>query len=66
MSSSTVNGLSLFRRGRVIEGSHDEKYRPKVLCGQNGSPRYKRIFGELELEGFSVSFNKGSFQEHDD
>lgn len=25
MSTSEVNGLSLFRRGRVIEGSHDEK-----------------------------------------
>lgn len=66
MSTSEVNGLSLFRRGRVIEGSHDEKYRPKVICGQIGSPRYKRIFGELELEGFAVSFNKGSFQEHED
>lgn len=66
MSTSTLNGLSLFRRGRVIEGSHDEKYRPKVLCGQVGSPRYKRIFGELELEGFAVSFNKGSFQEQED
>ncbi|WP_348825652.1 ATP-binding protein [Flavobacterium aestuarii] len=66
MSTSTLNGISLFRRGRVIEGSHDEKYRPKVLCGQIGSPRYKRIFGELELEGFAVSFNKGSFQEQDD
>lgn len=66
MSTNTVNGLSLFRRGRVIEGSHDEKYRPKSLCGQVGSPRYKRIFGELELEGFDVSFNKGSFQEQDD
>ncbi len=66
MSTSEVNGLSLFRRGRVIEGSHDEKYKPKVLCGQVGSPRHKRIFGELELEGFSVSFNKGSFQEQED
>lgn len=66
MSTSEINGLSLFRRGRVIEGSHDEKYRPKALCGQNGSPRYKRIFGELELEGFTVSFNKGSFQEQED
>lgn len=66
MSTSEHNGLSLFRRGRVIEGSYDEKYRPKVLCGQIGSPRYKRIFGELELEGFSVSFNKGSFQEQED
>lgn len=66
MSTSTLNGISLFRRGRVIEGSHDEKYRPKALCGQIGSPRYKRIFGELELEGFAVSFNKGSFQEQED
>jgi hypothetical protein len=66
MSTNEINGLSLFRRGRVIEGSHDEKYRPKSICGQTGSPRYKRIFGELELEGFAVSFNKGSFQEQDD
>lgn len=66
MSTSEVNGLSLFRRGRVIEGSHDEKYRPKAICGQIGSPRYKRIFGELELDGFAVSFNKGSFQEQED
>lgn len=66
MSTSEFNGLSLFRRGRVIEGSHDEKYRPKVICGQIGSPRHKRIFGELELEGFAVSFNKGSFQEQED
>lgn len=66
MSTSEYNGLSLFRRGRVIEGSYDEKYRPKSLCGQTGSPRYKRIFGELELDGFSVSFNKGSFQEQED
>jgi hypothetical protein len=63
MSTNKVNGISLFRRGRVIVGSFDEKYRPKVLCGQMGSPRYKRIFGELELEGFKVSFNKGSFVE---
>ena len=66
MSTSEVNGLSLFRRGRVIDGSHDEKYKPKVLCGQVGSPRHKRIFGELELDGFSVSFNKGNFQEQED
>lgn len=64
--STTEAGISLFRRGRVVEGSHDEKYRPKSICGQPGSPRYKRIFGELELEGFAVSFNKGSFQEQDD
>ena len=66
MSTGVDNGLSLFRRGRVIMGSHDEKYRPKSICGQVGSPRYKRIFGELELDGFEVSFNKGSFQDDAD
>ena len=54
-------GLSLFRRGRVIEGSHDEKFKHKLLTGSPGSPRDKRLFGELELTGFEVSFEKGRF-----
>jgi hypothetical protein len=55
------NGLSLFRRGRVIQGSHDEKYFPSYLFGQPGSSLYRLLFGELHLEKFDVSFNKGSF-----
>ena len=58
----TANGIALLRRGRVIE----EKYYPPVLCGQLGSPRYKRIFGEIELEGFDVSFNKNRFRDEED
>lgn len=66
MSTSTDNGFLLFRRGRVIGTSYDDKYRPEFLCGQVGSPRYKRIFGEIYLEGFDVSFTKNSFQEDAD
>ena len=66
MSTSENNGFLLFRRGRVIGTSYDDRYRPKALCGQEGSPQYKRIFGELHLEGFDVSFTKNSFQEDDD
>lgn len=66
MSTSVDNGILLFRRGRVIGSSYDEKYRPKVLSGEEGSPRYKRIFGELELDGFDVSFTKSSFQDDDE
>ncbi|MDR2757483.1 MAG: ATP-binding protein [Planctomycetaceae bacterium] len=62
----TANGIALLRRGRVIQGGGDEKYYPQVLCGQVGSPRYKRVFGELELEGFDVSFNKNGFRDEDD
>lgn len=62
MSTSVHNGFSLFRRGRVIEGSGDDLFRPKPLSGQVGSHQYKRVFGELELEGFNVDFTKGKFQ----
>ena len=63
MSTSTDNGFLLFRRDKVIGTSYDTKYRPKKLCGEVGSPQYKRIYGELELEGFSVSFTKNSFSQ---
>ena len=66
MSTSTDNGFLLFRRGRVIGSSYEDRYRPVCLCGESGSPRFKRVFGELELEGFHVSFTKNSFTEGDD
>lgn len=66
MSTNTDNGFLLFRRNKVIGTSYDTKYRPKKLCGEVGSPRYKRIYGELELEGFSVSFTKNSFTQDGD
>ncbi|HVD99556.1 MAG TPA: ATP-binding protein [Cytophagaceae bacterium] len=52
------NGFALFRRGRVIEGSGDDGFTPKEIMGQTGSPEWKRIFGELHLEGFNVTFTK--------
>lgn len=55
---SGKNGFALFRRGRVIEGSCDEGFKPKEVMGEVGSPEWKRIFGELHLEGFNVSFTK--------
>jgi len=56
--SNTDSGFALFRRGRVVEGSADEGFKPKKIMGDVGSPEYKRIFGELHLEGFEVSFTK--------
>lgn len=53
-----ANGLVLMRRGRVIVGGGDERYFPTVIFGQSGSFRYRRLFGEIELEGFEVSLIK--------
>jgi len=66
METMTIkdSGFALFRRGRVIEGSadNDEGFRPPALSGSVGSHRYKRLFGELHLEGFKVSHTKDGFQ----
>jgi hypothetical protein len=55
-------GFSLFRRGRVIEGSGDELYKPTFVYGAGNTYRSQRLFGELRLEGFDVSHTKDGFQ----
>ena len=55
-------GFALFRRDRLIQGSGDEGYRPRLIHGQPGSFRYLRLFGELHLEGFEVSHTKDGFR----
>lgn len=61
-----ANGLVLLRRGRVIVGGSDERFFPATIFGQSGNFRYKRLFGELELDGFDVTFNKNGFREEED
>lgn len=55
-------GFSLFRRGRVIQGSGDEGYRPSYIFGSSNSYRYQRLFGEIHLDGFEVSHTKDGFR----
>lgn len=55
-------GFALFRRGRLIQGSGDEGYKPDAVFGQPGSFRSLRLFGELHLEGFDVSHTKDGFR----
>lgn len=56
--STTRAGFALLRRGRVIEGSADEPYRPRELFGASNSFAFQRLFGELTLIGFNVSHTK--------
>ena len=60
--STSEAGFALFRRGRVIEGSFDSGFRPEFIFGAPNSYRYQRVFGELHLEGFDVSFTKKGIQ----
>jgi len=61
-ASTAEAGFALFRRGRVIEGSFDEGFRPDFIFGAPNSYRYQRVFGELHLEGFNVNFTKKGIQ----
>lgn len=61
-----TNGLVLMRRGRVIVGGGEERFFPSIIFTQPGNFRYKRLFGELELEGFEVTFNKNGFREEEE
>lgn len=60
--STSEAGFALFRRGRVIEGSFDNGFRPDFIFGAPNSYRFQRVFGELHLEGFNVSFTKKGIQ----
>ena len=62
VASTKYAGFSLFRRGRLIEGSGDEKYRPRTIFGGPNAFVYQRLFGELHLEGFCVSHTKDGFR----
>ncbi len=61
-ASTSSAGFALFRRGRLIQGSADESYRPDSIFGQPNSFIYQRLFGELHLTGFEVSHTKDGFK----
>ncbi len=62
VGSTPFAGFALFRRDRLIEGSHDETYRPSYIFKQTNSYPYQRLFGELHVEGFEVSHTKDGFR----
>ncbi len=60
--STRTAGLALFRRRRLIVGSDDETYRPEAIFRGSNSFEHQRIFGELRLTGFDVSYTKDGIQ----
>jgi hypothetical protein len=60
--STTLAGFALFRRDRLIEGSHDDTYRPPEIFKQTNSYPYQRLFGELQIDGFEISHTKDGFR----
>lgn len=52
-------GIVFLRRNRVVMGfDPEERTIGKMIMGQPGSFKYRRVFGELEISGFEVAFGK--------
>jgi len=62
VGSTSQAGFALFRRDRLILGSHDETYRPVEIFGRSNTYTYQRLYGELSLTGFEVSHTKDGFR----
>lgn len=61
------NRLVLIRRDRVISGVNDnQRYHFQCISEQKGSPIDKRLYGEVEIEGFDVYFNKNDISDKDE
>jgi hypothetical protein len=58
VGSTTEAGFAIFRKNRLVLGSHDQTWRPSEIFGPSNKHRYQRIFGEIHLEGFQVSHTK--------
>lgn len=64
--STADAGLALFYRNKVVTGAGDEAYRPPDLFGAGNSFRSQRVFGELHMDDFSVTYTKDSIFWYDE
>jgi len=62
-------GLALLYRGKVVVGAGDDAYKPPRLFGSGNSFEGLRMFGELDMSDFDVTFSKDNlvwYDEEDD
>lgn len=59
-------GLALFYRRKVVTGAGEESYRPTAIFGQGNDFRAQRVFGELHMDDFNVTYTKDSLVWHDE
>ncbi|MFI5428214.1 ATP-binding protein [Aeromicrobium sp. UC242_57] len=59
-------GLALFYRNKVVTGAGEETYRPREIFGASNDFRSQRVFGELHMDDFAVTYTKDSLVWHDE
>ena len=64
--STSQAGLALFYRKKVVTGSGEEMYKPEFIFGRSNSFRSQRIFGELHMDDFNVTYTKDALVWYDE
>ncbi|WP_230084000.1 ATP-binding protein [Nocardioides marmotae] len=64
--ASKSAGLALFYRGKVVTGSGEEFYKPVEIFGGGNTFASQRVFGELHMDDFSVTYTKDALVWYDE
>ena len=59
-------GLALFYRNKVVTGSGEEFYKPPEIFKGGNSFESQRIFGELHMDDFNVTYTKDALVWYDE
>lgn len=62
-------GLALLYRGKVVTGAGEDLYKPGTIFGSGNSFESQRLYGELDMSDFAVTYTKDNlvwFDEEDD
>jgi hypothetical protein len=59
-------GLALFYRGKVVTGSGEEMYKPDDIYGGGNTFASQRLFGELHMDDFNVTYTKDALVWYDE
>lgn len=64
--ASRSAGLALFYRRKVVTGSGEEFYKPAEIFGGGNSFASQRVFGELHMDDFNVTYTKDALVWYDE
>lgn len=66
VGSARQAGLALFYRNKVVMGAGDEMYKPAALYGGGNTFASQRLFGELHMDAFEVTYSKDALVWYDE
>ncbi|MCO7237921.1 ATP-binding protein [Aeromicrobium sp. CnD17-E] len=64
--ATATAGIALFYRNKVVSGAGEETFRPEEIFGRSNSFRSQRVFGEMHMDDFNVTYTKDALVWYDE